>query len=322
MADEESGHSHKEQPIIIKKIKKGGHGHHGGAWKVAYADFVTAMMAFFIVMWILAASNESTKKAISEYFNDPGAFNIISGEKIPIQKSDEINLIIKGAKGKGKDKGEGRAPADTKEQIGWGVGFAGSPDDIDKYKDKAKIILVDSNDMKKLEKAKIDSIRYRKNVEKASEEIRKGLRETLANNPNVKEILSSIRIEMTTEGLRIELIETKDDMFFQVGSAKISPEAERILKKIAEQISPLPNEVEIEGHTDSRQYGKNAAYTNWELSSDRANAARRVLKNYLWEGQITKVTGFADMKLRNQGNPFDISNRRVSILVKDRKSVV
>lgn len=316
MADEETGHSHKEQPIIVKKIKKGGHGHHGGAWKVAYADFVTAMMAFFIVMWILAASNESTKKAISEYFNDPGAFNIISGEKIPVMKSDEINLIIKGAKGKGKDKGEGSGPSDQKEKVGWGVGFAGSPDDIDKYKGKAKFILVDSNEMKKLDKARIDSVRYMKNVEKASQQIRKELREALAKNPESKEILSSIRIEMTPEGLRIELIESKDAMFFEVGSARISAEAEKILKKIADQIRVLPNEVEIEGHTDSRQYGKSAAYTNWELSSDRANAARRILRNYLWDGQITKVTGFADMRLRNQGNPFDVTNRRVSIIVK------
>lgn len=324
MADEETGHSHKEQPIIIKKIKKGGHGHHGGAWKVAYADFVTAMMAFFIVMWILAASNEATKKAITEYFSDPGAFNIISGEKIPIMKSDEINLIIKGAKGKGKDKGDGSGPSDIKEKVGWGVGMAGDAEDIEKYKDKAKIILVDSNDMKKLNKAKIDSIKHLKNVEKASKEIRKSIQEVLSGNPDIKEILSSIRIEMTSEGLRIELIESKDAMFFEVGSARIKPEAEKILKKIAEQISPLPNEVEIEGHTDSRQYGKNAAYTNWELSSDRANAARRVLMNYLWDGQITKVTGFADMRLRNQGNPFDISNRRVSILVKqmDTKKLI
>ncbi len=311
MADEEQNQGHKEQPIIVKKIKKGGHGHHGGAWKVAYADFVTAMMAFFIVMWILASSNEATKAAINDYFNDPGAFDMISGERLPVMKSDEINLILKGAKGKGAGEG-----GKEKEKIGWGVGMAGSAEDFEKYKGKEKIVYIDSTEMKKLNKAKVDSAKYTKNVEKASEEIRKGIQQMVADKPDAKEILSSIRIEMTPEGLRIDLIESKDALFFEVGSARINKEAQRILKKIAEQISALPNIVEIEGHTDSRQYGKDAGYTNWELSSDRANAARRILKNYLWDGQITKVTGYADMRLRNEGNPFDISNRRVSILVR------
>ncbi len=310
MAEEEH-QSHKEQPIIVKKIKKGGHGHHGGAWKVAYADFVTAMMAFFIVMWILAASNEATKQAISDYFNNPGDYDMLTGQKLPIKKSDPMELIIKGARGKGA--GEGK---EFKEKIGWGVGFAGMPDDIEKYKGKAKFIFIDSTDMKAFEKAKLDSIRYQQNVEKTSREIRKTLQEQLAKRPDLRDILSSVSIEMTKEGLKIELIESKDALFFEVGSAKLSKEAITILKKLGPEIGKLPNNVEIQGHTDSRKYKGEASYTNWELSADRANAARRILANFLWDGQITEVTGFADRQLRNPANPFDMSNRRVSILVK------
>ncbi len=290
--------THKEQPIIIKKVKKGGHGgHHGGAWKVAYADFVTAMMAFFIVMWILASSEE-VKQAVSGYFQDPGLF------KYELTKNGSlINLNVMPSTKKGSGSGEGAKPMD--------ISFTnkGNSDS-----------LAGSISAGILQKAINDSIKATSNVEKLGNEMRSDFVKQIAQQPAMKEILSNIKIEMTQEGLRIELIESKDALFFDVGSARLSKDALSILKQLGERISTLPNIIEIEGHTDAQQYGKSSSYTNWELSNDRANAARRVLSNYLWNGQIDKVSGFADRRLRNPNNPFDMSNRRVSILIKQINS--
>ncbi len=289
---DESGH--KEQPIIIKKVKKGGgHGHHGGAWKVAYADFVTAMMAFFIVMWILAA-NEEVREQVTAYFQDPGAFHFVTGKRtVPI----DLNLIPERSRGDGKGEGEGKG------------------------KDLFVVFEFDRKEMdtvqaESLYKALSDSVEASKFVEEMGNKLKRELGETLTARPELQEIISSIKIEMTKEGLRIELIESTESLFFEVGSSNLRREAIDILQKLAFEIGKLPNNVEVEGHTDSRGY-RGTAYTNWELSADRANSARRLLEaSGLWDGQIIKVTGFADRNLRNPGNPFDIANRRVSILIK------
>lgn len=281
-------HGHKEQPIIIKKVKKGGHGgHHSSAWKVAYADFVTAMMAFFIVMWILASSEE-VKQAVASYFQEPGAFNFLTGKRtVPV----DLNLIPEPNKGKGKGKGEFTISFYTQK-----------PDTL-----KAE----------ELFKAINDSIAAAKRVEVTGEKLKEILEQELARKPDLQDIISSIKIEMTNEGLRIELIETSESLFFEVGSSQLKREAVELLRKLALEIGKLPNNVEIEGHTDSRAYRSGAGFSNWELSAERANAARRVLeRSGLWEGQIVKVTGYADRKLRNPDNPFDVTNRRVSILIK------
>ncbi|HRP02403.1 MAG TPA: flagellar motor protein MotB [Candidatus Kapabacteria bacterium] len=293
MAEEDQ--HHKEQPIIIKKIKKGGgHGHHGGAWKVAYADFVTAMMAFFIVMWILASS-EKVKQNVSEYFNHPERFDIFTGEKKtgPLP----VDIVI------------GQNPSSSGE--------------LEEEQSKGNTIISFDKEMadtlysKFLEKAKKDSVEATKKVEEIGNQLKYKFENLMTERPELKEILSSIKIEMTKEGLRIELIETTESLFFEVGSAKLRPDAINVLKQLAEEIGKLPNYVEIEGHTDSRSYNTKTGYNNWDLSSDRALAARRILDlNGLWNGQIVKVTGFADKKLRNSANPFDASNRRISILIK------
>ncbi len=292
---EEQQSTHKEQPIIVKKIKKGGHaGHHGGAWKVAYADFVTAMMAFFIVMWILASSEE-VKKSVTEYFEDPGAFSYVTGKRtVPVK----IDILPK------KDKpGEG---GQNNNPDGMQIAFSESQKDslLNKVSEKIK------------EQAIQDSIKAFESIKKMGEDLKNEFIQELRQKPELKEILSSIKIEMTKEGLRIELLETKESLFFQVGSAKLSAKALEILKKLGEKIATFPNNVEIEGHTDARQYGKSASYNNYDLSSDRANSARRVLAKYFWLGQIDQVSGFADRKLRTPNDPFDVSNRRISILIK------
>lgn len=295
MSEDNDQSGHKEQPIIIKKVKKGGHGgHHGGAWKVAYADFVTAMMAFFIVMWILASSEE-TKKSVEAYFDDPGAFSFVNGKRtIP------IDLGLKPEPGKGKgEEGDPKAK--------------GKKDAFMSFDQNSK----DSILIKAAIKAGMDSVEAARKVEALGKSLQKELQKMIAQKPDLQEILSSIKIEMTKEGLRIELIESKESMFFEVGSSKVKKEARDLLIKLAGEIGKLPNIVDIEGHTDSRAFSSKNYYSNWELSGDRANAARKILESTgLWDGQIQMVAGFADKKLRNPGNPFDITNRRISILIK------
>ncbi len=290
---QDQGHS-KEQPIIIKKVKKGGHGgHHGGAWKVAYADFVTAMMALFIVLWILASS-EQVKMAVAAYYDDPGAFSFVTGKRtIP------IDLEMQQEQGKGDKEGEG----------------------------KGDMVISFSQDMrdsviqKLIEQAKGDSVSAAQKVVQMEGELQKLLNELVADKPEFQKILDNIKIEITKEGLRIELMETTENVFFQVGSAQLTKQAVDVLKMLSEEIGKLPNNVVIEGHTDSRKYSASNGYSNWELSADRANAARKVLTyGGLWEGQIIQVAGYADKRLRTPQNPFDVTNRRVSILVKQLSS--
>ena len=302
MAENEHNSSgHNEQPIIIKKIKKGGHGHHGGAWKVAYADFVTAMMAFFIVMWILASSEE-VKQSVSEYFNSPADFSVFTGKRTsPIELFDNIAPPAKG-------DGDGEGIGET--SLTWT--FEGAKEGRDTLQVSAVYL-----------EAVKDSLNAQKQVEGTGEEIKKEIEKMIENakTEEEKNILSSIKIEITQEGMRIELLESFDGNFFEIGSAKLKQNAINILKQLSVKIMKLPNYVEIEGHTDSRGYVNKAAYGNWELSSDRANSARKVLETSgLWQGQITSVAGFADRKLRTPSNPFDFSNRRISILVRNMKS--
>lgn len=284
--------SQKEQPIIIKKIKKGGHAHHGGAWKVAYADFVTAMMAFFIVMWILASSEE-VKMKVAEYFQHPDRFELFSGKK----KSGPVPIELDFESSRRRMEGDGK---------GVGESFI-----------KFDQATTDTLYQRLLNKAVQDSIIAQERVEQIGDELKKRFAQIMTQKPELQEILSSIKIEMTKEGLRIELIESTESLFFEIGSSKLSPAALDILRTLGREIGKLPNFVDIEGHTDSRGYRVPSDYGNWELSSDRANAARRVLEREgLWDGQIVQVKGFADKKLRNPENPFDMSNRRISILIK------
>lgn len=295
MAENQQENKHKEQPIIVKKIKKVSGGHHGGAWKVAYADFVTAMMAFFIVMWILASSAE-VKEAVQEYANNPTAYSVFTGKKsgeVPV----EIDLGLK---------------PDNRKVVG------------DKGKSEGKSLFFDFDEKKgegdvpkRVLQAMQDSTVAAERVGEVGGDIENLIKEMVADKPEMKEILSSIKIEMTKEGLRIELIESTESLFFKIGSATLTDEAIDVLKQLAQEIGKLPNRVEIEGHTDARGYSPNASYDNWNLSSDRAISASRILSRFgLWDGQIEGITGYADRKLRNPDNPFDVVNRRISIVVK------
>jgi chemotaxis protein MotB len=231
------------RPIIIIKKKSGHAGHHGGAWKVAYADFVTAMMALFIVLWLLNTS-KPVREAIAGYFRDP---------------------------------------AGTAGKLGTSTAGPGAQ------------VVVAKDDMSKL----------KDEIEKA-----------ISHMPDFDKLKDQIEIKVTPEGLRIELLESAKGTFFDLGSPKPNQNGEELLDLLAGELGKLPNKISIEGHTDSKPYSGKRNYGNWELSTDRANSARRLMQQQgLGEKQIAQVRGFADQLLRKPENPFDPSNRRISLIV-------
>ncbi|HEX3877111.1 MAG TPA: flagellar motor protein MotB [Bryobacteraceae bacterium] len=240
--DIESGQPVKPTVVIIKRPRKGGHGHHGGAWKVAYADFVTAMMALFIVLWLMGADDDM-KKAVSSYFNNPS--------------------------GPGKLTGTAAAGQGNSLQL-------------------------EKQDMAKLKEK---------------------IQQAFMKAPNFQNLKDHVEITLTSDGLRIELSENEVGMFFPSGKAAPNDEGEELLERLAQQLGGLPNKVFIEGHTDSKPY-PGEAYSNWELSVDRANAARKLMMTQgLKPGQVTQVRGYADTQLRHPDDPMNPSNRRISVIV-------
>ena len=232
----------KEQPVIIKKIiKKGGHAHHGGAWKLAYADFVTAMMAFFLLMWLLGSTDEKTRKGISEYFQDPYKASLI--DKGQIATLDEI-----------------------------------APTEIDQQADK--------NDLMQLEMLK------------------EKIQDMIDANSKLAEVKDQIKLETTQEGLRIQIIDNKNMPMFKLASSETEPQIRLILRALAPVINKSPNKITINGHTDARPFPANRkGYSNWELSSDRANAARYESNHGGFaEEKILRVTGLSDSIPYNPGD--------------------
>lgn len=251
--------------IVVRK-KKGGHGgHHGGAWKVAYADFVTAMMALFIVLW-LVGQNEKIKEAVAGYFKDP-------------RKFQEVIALSKAGGGKGILEGQPPSPP-----------AAGAPTPGE------RIVLV-------TEKAQF-------------EEATKKLKNKIASVPMFDELKENLVIEMTNDGMRIEMLESEKGVFFASGSAIPDATGRSLLELLARELASLDNPIVIEGHTDSHPLLGRGDYTNWELSADRANSARRIMEaGGSRPGQVDEVRGYADHRLRYP-DPYEPKNRRISIVVK------
>jgi chemotaxis protein MotB len=234
----------KKMIIIIKKARAHG-GHHGGAWKVAYADFVTAMMALFIVLWLMNTSDH-VRKLIAGYFNDP--------------------------RGRASLTGTDQAGSDDKQPL------------------------------------------TRENVQQLKERLEKAILQT----DQFKALSNQIEMKITPEGLRIELLESKNGTFFDTGGTALNANGRELLTVLAQQLSRVPNSISIEGHTDSLPYANDAGYGNWELSADRANAARRLMQEKgLRHDQVSQVRGYADQRLRLPKNPLDPSNRRISLIVQN-----
>lgn len=247
--------------VVVKKKKHGGE-HHGGAWKVAYADFITAMMALFLVLWIVGASSQ-VKGAVSLYFSNPDFF--------------------KGGAGIMKDAT--KYPSGTE--------MLPQPDI---FKNSAILSQI----------AKLT-------------EGGKKIEDIISTDPDLSHVKDKIIISVTQEGMKIELIENSEGLFFNVGSAEVKKETIVLFKLIASEIGKLPNKIIIEGHTDARPY-EDGEYSNWELSSDRANAVRKLLaENGVKDLQIAEVRGFADKILKHKDKPYDYANRRVNILLEIQK---
>jgi len=232
----------KARPILIIKKKVGHGGHPGGAWKVAYADFVNAMMALFIMLWLLNSSKQ-IQEAVGGYFKDPSGTSKKVGSNMH----------------------------------GTGENVVLTRDNMPKLKEQLQIAMRQMADFEKLK--------------------------------------SHIEMTVTAEGLRIELSESASGTFFDSGSAKLNGDGAELLITLAQELGGLPNKLSIEGHTDSQPYAPSAIYGNWELSADRANAARRVMQAHgIRADQVTQIRGFADQRLRKPDTPFDPSNRRISVI--------
>jgi len=262
MIGKKRGDGENEPPIIKKLSPRRRHGGHHGAWKVAYADFVTSMMALFIVLWA-AEQSPAIRSSIANYFRNP---SIVPGGQADAGVLPASTGLV------------GARPAEA-----GGTAETGS---------------------------------------RALAEVEGRIRAALEDDPELWKLRDQVRIEMTPEGLRIQLVERDDSLFFEIGSAQVKPALTRLLSAVAQIVGSLPNDVAVEGHTDTRQYSNQArGYSNWELSADRANSARRVLEAAgLRPRQIVRVVGYADHDLLIRDDPLNAQNRRVSVIVRHARA--
>jgi len=296
-ASKTRGTTDQPVPVIIKKVKKASHeAHHGGAWKVAYADFVTAMMAFFLLLWLLNATTEEQKQGISNYFapeavsySQSGAGGMLGG-RTPTKKgankspSSPTGIVVPLPREKKEhdNDGEGRSP-NTKKGEG-----------------KSPHAKKGEGPAEKEEKA----------LKKAAEDLRQAIEKT----PELKGLTKNLLIETTPKGLRIQLVDRNNIALFPLGSANMHPHTKNLLKKVAELAAKMDNKIAIEGHTDATPYADASGYTNWELSADRANSTRRMLQSFGVEGaRVVEVIGKAEREPLIKENPRDPRNRRISI---------
>jgi len=281
-----AGDSKKVQPIIIKRIKKGGHAAHGGAWKIAYADFVTAMMAFFLLMWLLGSTTEGDKKGIADYFNSPLKVAFFGGSG-----AGDASSILKGG---------GNNLAESVGQLKKGASESAE------------------------ERARKRAIRAEQAAAEAArlKVLKNKVEEIVANDPRLAQYQSQIRLDMTAEGLRIQIVDDQNRPMFDSGNAEIKGYMNDILQAIGAVLSVVPNRLTIEGHTDAKPFvGGERGYSNWELSSDRANATRRELVAAgMPDAKLGRVVGLAASDLLEPDNPRSAANRRITITVLTREA--
>ena len=270
----------KKAPIIVKKIKKGGHAHHGGAWKVAYADFVTAMMAFFLLLWLLSSTPQEKLQGIADYFQPT------------VGVRDAKGIGFAGGSSQDDEKDSAKEKSSPPPSVIFGAPKTGPVVKVEEEK-----VEEEEADQQRLMKAE-DSIK-----------------ENLANSAELREYKDQIKVDMTPEGLRIQIIDTAKRPMFKEGGAVMEEHLKIILKGVSQFVKGLPNYISITGHTDSKG-GENPAYTNFDLSTDRANVSRRfMVSNNLPKERIAWVTGKADREPLVPQSPNDPINRRISIVL-------
>ena len=268
-----------QRPIVIKRIKKSGAAAHGGAWKIAYADFVTAMMAFFLLMWLLGSATKAKMQGIADYFQTPLKVALSGGDG-----AGDATSVIKGG---GTDL--------TKR--------AGQVKNGDVESDKSKA------EGEKSEATRLENLKSK--LEKAIE-----------SNAKLHQFKRQLKLEITTEGLRVQIVDDKNRPMFDSGSAEMKSYTRDILREIGKTLNEVPNKISLSGHTDAIPYfGGEAGYSNWELSADRANASRRELvAGGLEDGKVLRVVGLASAIPLDKNDPNAPINRRISIIVMNKKA--
>ena len=280
-----AGDAKKLQPIIIKRIKKGGHVAHGGAWKIAYADFVTAMMAFFLLMWLLGSTTKGDLSGISDFFKTPLKVAMGGGSGA----GDSASVVTGGGKDLTRRDGQvkkGDTPAPKKS-----------------YDLKAAKAALEKEDGLRLQtlKAKIEA--------------------TIEANPLLKKYKNQLLLDITSEGLRIQIVDEQNRPMFALANANLQPYTKEILHAIGFVLNEVPNRIGLSGHTDSTPYMSDAGYSNWELSADRANASRRELViGGMKEEKVLRVVGLGSAANLDKLDPFNPINRRISIIVMNKRT--
>jgi chemotaxis protein MotB len=278
--------SEQKPPIIIKRIKKGGGGHHGGAWKIAYADFVTAMMAFFLLMWLLGSTAKGDLEGIAEYFKTPLKVAMQGGSG----SGDSSSVIKGGGTDITRQTGQIKKGETEKEKRTFNLRAA-----------KAELERVEKENLKQLKKS----------LEKA-----------IDANPTLRQFKRQLLIDITSEGLRIQIVDEQNRPMFNLASAELQPYTKIILREIGPVLNDVQNRVSLSGHTDATPYAnRERGYSNWELSADRANASRRELvAGGMDDAKMLRVVGLASSVPFGSAQPLDPVNRRISIIVMNKRT--
>ena len=271
------------RPIVIKRIKKGGGGHHGGAWKLAYADFVTAMMAFFLLMWLLGSTAKGDLEGIAEYFQNPLKVSMQGGSG-----SGDATAVIQGG----------------------GLDLTRQNGQVRKGEDAAKhSVSKSSEEAKQRERAML-------------KELKKRIEDAIQSNPAIQQFKNQLLLDITSEGLRIQIVDEKNRPMFDSASAELKPYTRDILHEIGRVLNQVDNRVSLSGHTDATQYaGGDRGFSNWELSASRANASRReLIVGGMDDRKVVRVVGLASSVLFDKSDPTNPVNRRISIVVMNKRT--
>jgi chemotaxis protein MotB len=280
-----AGADKKIQPIVIKRVKKGGgHGHHGGAWKIAYADFVTAMMAFFLLMWLLGSTTKGDLKGIADHFSTPLQVAMLGGSG-----SGDSSSVIRGG-GEDLTRTVGQVKRGDIEQPHAKVNLQALPEELQKMS------------------------------ETQAKKVRARVEEAMERNPRLRELRAQVRMDITADGLRIQIVDEQNRPMFDSGSAVVKPYMRELLGEIGQVLNEVESRVTLTGHTDTAPFsGGERGYSNWELSADRANASRReLIAGGMDERKILRVVGLAAVLPYDTANPAAAVNRRISIVVMNR----
>jgi len=274
------------RPIVVKRIKKVAGGHHGGAWKIAYADFVTAMMAFFLLMWLLGSTTKGHLQGIADYFNTPLQVSLTGGSG----SGDSSNII----KGGGKD---------LTQEVGQ-VKKAENPSQKKTYDLKGT-----QAELERIEAERLKGLKGR-------------IESSIEANKTLKQYKEQLLLDITSEGLRIQIVDEKNRPMFAISKAELQPYTREILHEIGRVLNDVPNKISLSGHTDATPYSSgDRGYSNWELSSDRANASRRALiAGGMDESKMLRVVGLSSAVLMDKANPLSPANRRISIIVMNKRT--